>query len=121
MLGCEAWKLWLHQPEDVETIARCLEGTNADAVFCFTIFNHGNFRALQQLGFDLISVRNTYQRPMTEPTACAAPAGIELTTASVAKHRIQPSDLSVLADVLAQPAATTKTATSPQTKAARCM
>jgi ribosomal protein S18 acetylase RimI-like enzyme len=100
MLGCEAWKLWLHQPEDVDTIANCLDGAHADVVFCFTIFNHDNFRALQQLGFDLISVRNTYERPMPQPVAFAAPAGIELTTASVAKQRIQADDLAVLADVL---------------------
>jgi ribosomal protein S18 acetylase RimI-like enzyme len=101
MLGCEAWKLWLHGPVDAAVIEALVDGAAADVVFCFTIFDHANFRALQKLGFELISLRNTYERatPTTTDTGIA-PDGIEFTTASLARQRIRQADLVALADVL---------------------
>lgn len=100
LLGCEAWKLWLYQSEKPEDIAACLQSNAADAVFCFTVFDHANFRALQQMGFDLISVRNTYEASLPAPATVAAHPAIELTRASVARERIRQADLEVLADVI---------------------
>ena len=101
LLGCEAWKLWLYQSIKPEEIAACLQSNAAiDAVFCFTVFDHGNFRALQQAGFDLISVRNTYEMSIATQTNVAAPPAIEMTRASVARERIRQADLEVLADVI---------------------
>ena len=105
LLGCEAWKLWLYQPVKAEDIAACLQSNAAiDAVFCFTAFDHGNFRALQQAGFDLISVRNTYEMGLATslpaPTNMDHLANIEITRASIARERIRQADLEVLADVI---------------------
>jgi len=100
LLGCEAWKLWLYQSVTPQAIAACLQSNAAiDAVFCFTVFDHANFRALQQAGFDLISVRNTYEMGMPAPSVATHPA-IEITRASIARERIRQADLEVLADVI---------------------
>ena len=100
MLGCNAYKLWLYDPvRDEHEITACLEGKAADAVFCFTNFHHANFRALQALGFDLISVRNTYEKSIKSELVSKTDS-VYLTRASAARDRIRPADLDVLADVI---------------------
>lgn len=107
LLGLNAFKLWLYDPvRDADEITACLEGKAADAVFCFTNFHHANFRALQALGFDLISVRNTYEMPIASLIVVSGiseileVAGVALLRASVARDRILPAHLAVLADVI---------------------
>ena len=89
---------------DEHEITACLEGKAADAVFCFTNFHHANFRALQALGFDLISVRNTYEKSIKTETKSVLETesvyDFELVRASAARDRIRPADLDVLADVI---------------------
>ena len=101
LLGLNAYKLWLYEPvRDISDITACLEGKAADAVFCFTDFHHANFRALQALDFDLISVRNTYERSIGQTFEVSEIPEVSLARASVAKERIQPFDLEALADVI---------------------
>lgn len=100
LLGCNAYKLWLYDPvRDEHEITACLEGKAADAVFCFTNFHHANFRALQALGFDLISVRNTYEKSIKSELVSKTDS-VYLTRASAARDHIRPADLDVLADVI---------------------
>ena len=103
LLGCNAYKLWLYDPvRDEHEITACLEGKAADAVFCFTNFHHANFRALQALGFDLISVRNTYEKSIKSELVSKSDSryDFELVRASAARDHIRPVDLDVLADVI---------------------
>ena len=84
---------------DEHEVTACLEGKAVDAVFCFTNFHHANFRALQALGFDLISVRNTYEKSIKSELVSKTDS-VYLTHASAARDHIRPADLDVLADVI---------------------
>lgn len=104
ILGCECYKLWLNEPLSGQQVEDALAsvGERIDRVACFSVYAQSNFRALERLGFQLISVRNTYSRPVDGfPPAAALPA-IDRVLASNHTARLSREDLTPLAVVIGE-------------------
>lgn len=103
MLECVCCKLWLYEQVKTEDIATHIEpvaDAAPDFVACFSVYSRANFQALQRLGFQLISVRNTYARRLDGLDAGKSLPGLALATQ--APRRVQPEDLAPLATVIGE-------------------
>jgi ribosomal protein S18 acetylase RimI-like enzyme len=102
-LGCAAFKLWLPEgAADSAELAATIDASGAEAVFCFAAHTTENIELLQRLGFNLISIRQTYELclPTAVPNIPPVPGGIELLRLSDGLPPIRDEDLACLAEVI---------------------
>ena len=107
MLGRTVYKLQLRdEVADAAELRSSYAGQPADVLFCFSEYSPRNIAALQAEGFGFISIRNTYEMPLTaarvDQLTANAPADVDLVMASAGVPELPPQDLLGLAETLGE-------------------
>ncbi|MBI5127052.1 GNAT family N-acetyltransferase [Candidatus Roizmanbacteria bacterium] len=62
LFGKNVYKLYLEKTlKNKKSVIAKIKKLPVDVVFCFTVFDNQNIEILEKLGFNLVSIRNTYQ------------------------------------------------------------
>lgn len=99
--GKRVYKAWVHGDAVPAAMFDDLHAETADIVFAFTACTFRNAAAMHGLGFDLVSVRSTYEADAREiPCAVEPPAGVSIRRLSEGRPTICADDLRLLADTV---------------------
>jgi ribosomal protein S18 acetylase RimI-like enzyme len=99
-LGSRVFKLWLHDDaSEAASLASMIEASAADLVCCFSSYSARNIALVQNLGFRLISVRQTYERDLAPEGDVPMPAGFEVRLAQPGES-LAPAPLRSLAEII---------------------
>ncbi len=103
ILKKDVYKLYLQDEESENIVLESIKEIKKGIIFCFTIFSPRNSNLLQQAGFNLISIRNTYKlnlNSLLEKNIEDCPNEYKILNKLKSIKGLQKKDLNQLADTI---------------------